>query len=229
MDIRPDFAQLEPPYLEQRDLLFLFENFPQPGCDPVRAAERVLEHPSTLESVLESQFVYDAIRDQGTLWLDISPRLFFNVLLRRHLPAPRSAADRRAIHYLANLLGAFINVERVHRCAADSDDRFEYLVDLVAAQCGTEPQDFLVQSHIGNYALFLSGVHADWIEYRHRYRRRPLSLDYYRSMGSAYFSRAASHRLAQTWAIDDVLGHLACRFEYFRSGLHTMAQRHMVH
>lgn len=223
MSLRPDFACVAPPYLEQRDLLFLFENFPVAGTDPVAAAQRVIEQPNTLESLLESQYVYDAIRDNRCLFLDISPKLFFNVLLRRCLPTPRSADDRRAIHYLANLLATFIHTDRLFSIAPDQDESFSYLADLAAAETGNEHHDFLVHSHIGNLAMFLSGYHAAWIEHRHRYKRRPLTLDYYRDMGSIYYGRAAGHRLAAEFEIDDVLAHLAGRFEYFRHGLQDLA------
>src|SRR4051794_29673856 len=55
---RPDFAQVGPPALEAQDLLFLFEHFPVPGVDAVEAARRVHEHWNTLDSLLESDFVF---------------------------------------------------------------------------------------------------------------------------------------------------------------------------
>jgi hypothetical protein len=76
----PDFAQLGPPALEPRDLLFLFEHFPAPGVDAVEAARRVHEHWNTIDSLLESDYVFEALSDRRIAWLEVSPRLFFNVL-----------------------------------------------------------------------------------------------------------------------------------------------------
>lgn len=226
----PDFARLGPPPLEQRDLVFLFEHFPAPGVDAVEAARRVHERWNTLDSLLESDYVYDAIRDRGVAWLEVSPRLFFNVLLRRCLPGRRNAAERQAIHYLANLLGIFARTDRLYRVQDGEERTFQYLVDLVqeAAQAGPE-RGFVVQSHIGNYALFLSGVCAPWIEHRFRYHRRPVSLEYYCRVGRSYFFTASRHRLADAYGLKAVFGELARRFDYYRDGLQRMASRYLTH
>src|ERR1043165_8640371 len=102
---RPDFAQVGPSTLDARDLLFLFEHFPVPGVDAVEAARRIHEHWNTLDSLLESDYVFDAISDRSSMWLEVSPKLFFNVLLRRSLPGRRRSIERSTIQYLANLLG----------------------------------------------------------------------------------------------------------------------------
>ncbi len=229
MSPRPDFALGQAPYLEQRDLLFLFEHFPVAGIDPVAAAQQVIEHPNTLESMLDSQFVYDALRDKRRLWLDISPKLFFNVLLRRCLPGTRSRLKGRTIHYLANLLGTFSHCDRLHRVQAGESQTYHYLCDLIEAESRSDPKrSFLVHSQIGNYALFLSGVCAAWVEFRHEFKRRPVDLNYYRQMGASYFAKAAGHKLAEAYAVHDVLQHLADEFEYFRRGLDGMARQYLL-
>ncbi len=219
----PDFAQLGGLPFEEKDLRFLFEHFPVPGIDPAQAIEAVHARPTTLESLLESDYVFDAINDQKTVWLEVSPRLFFDVLLRRALPGRRHAQERQTIHYLANLLGLFARTERLYRVQSDEAQRFQYLVDLVqeAAQAGPE-RGFLVHSHIGNYALFLAGLCRDWIDARHRYKRRPVDLSYYCRMGRAYYDTASRHRMAETLGLREVFRDLAQRFDYYRDGLERM-------
>jgi hypothetical protein len=224
----PDFARLEPPRLEQRDLLFLFEHFPVAGVNAVEAARRVMEQPNTLESLLESRYVGDAILDRRTVWLEVSPRLFFNVLLRRALRGRRDAEERNAIHYLANLLGLFVSSERLYRVDAEDSEGHEYLVDLVAeAAQADDDRRFLIHSHIGNYALFLSGIFATWIEHRYRYRRRPVTLDYYTRMGRAYYTAASGHWQARRFNVHGVFTQLARRFDYYREGLERIAADHL--
>jgi hypothetical protein len=224
----PDFARLGPATLEHRDLLFLFEHFPAPGVDPEEAARRVIEQPSTLESLLESRYVSDAMLDQRTAWLDISPRLFFNVLLRRALEGRREPDERQTIHYLANLLALFGATERLYRVRAGDDASYQYLADLVEASMHADRQyRFLVVSHIGNYALFLAGICAPWIEHRRRYHHRPLSLRYYCDMSRAHFASAAKHEMAGTLGLKSVFGQLATRFDYYRDGLERMASQHL--
>lgn len=220
----PDFARLGPPAFEAPDLRFLFEHFPVPGIDPDEAVRQALERPSTIDSLLESDYVHRAIHDRQLFWLEVSPRLFFNVLLRRSLPGARHAQTRRTIHYLANLLGLYARTDRLYRVQPDEAQSFHYLVDLVqeAATAGPE-RGFLVQSQIGNYALFLAGICKPWIDYRHRYKRRPVDIGYYCRMGRSYYFTASRHRLADQYGLRPVFEDLAQRFDYYRAGLETMA------
>ena len=224
MPLAPDFARIGPPTLEHRDLLFLFEHFPVEGVDAVDAARRVIEQPSTLESLLESRYVADAISDAGQVWLDVSPKLFFNVMLRRALPGRREPQERRTIHYLANLLALFVSSERLHHVQSGEDAHYDYLVDLLqAAQDADHERRFLVLSQIGNYALFLAGWCREWIEHRHRYFHRPLKLDYYCNMSRAHYASAAKHALADAYGLKPVFAQLALRFDYYRDGVERMA------
>jgi hypothetical protein len=219
----PDFAQLGVPPFDEKDLKFLFAHFPVAGIDPERAVQLVHERPTTLESLLESEYVFAALQDQSTMWLEVSPRLFFDVLLRRALPGKRHAQERQTIHYLANLLGLFTRTERLYSVQPDEEQRFQYLVDLVqeAAQAGSE-RGFVVHTHIGNYALFLAGLCRDWIDARHRYKRRPVDLQYYCRMGQSYYFTASRHRLADQLGLRNVFRDLAERFHYYRDGLERM-------
>lgn len=220
----PDFAPATALTLEQRDLLFLFEHFPVPGVDAVEAARRVLTQPSTLDSLLESRYLQDAILDRHALWLNVSPKLYFNVMLRRALPGPREPYERRTLHYLANLLGLFASAERLHRVQRDDAARYDYLVDLMReAQAAGHQRRFLVLSHIANYALFLAGYCRQWIEHRHRYFHRPLKLDYYRNMSRTHFASAAKHELADTFGLRPVFAQLATRFDYYRDGIERLS------
>ena len=57
-------------------------------------------------------------------------------------------------------------------------------------------RSFLVRTHLGNYALWLSGIFPDYIEQR-RWRRGGPDLEYYEEMGRRGFQLAADHRLAE--------------------------------
>ncbi|NKF22307.1 hypothetical protein [Solimonas marina] len=227
----PDFAQVSAQALTPRDLVFLFEHFPVPGIDAVEAAQRVIERPSTLDSMLEADYVFDAIHDRQTLWLEVSPQLFFNVMLRHCLPSgPRESGERQAIHYLANLLGLFTHAERLYRVTRNDADAYQYLVDLVAAASQAGPErGFLVHSHIGNFAMFTAGIRAEWVEHRHRYKRRPVTVEYYCKMGCSYYFRASRHPLASEFGVQQVFRELAERFGYYRDGLANMARTYLGH
>lgn len=221
----PDFAIAGLPTFQNRDLLFLFEHFPVPGIDAVEAVRRVHQHPSTLESILESRYVHDSLLGAPMQWLDVSPRLFFDVMLRHALPGPRDSIERQTIHYLANLLGLFVSTERLYRLQADDDASYEYLADLVAeASQADRHRRFLAHAHIGNYALYLSGVCASWVAYRRDFKRRPVSLEYYKRMGRSYYATAAGSDYARDFGLHEIFRHLASRFEHFRGGLQKLAE-----
>lgn len=222
----PDFAQLGLTSFDRRDLLFLFEHFPVPGIDVVEAVRRVHEAPNTLESLLESRYVQQALMDRSATCLEVSPKLFFDVMLRHALPGNRTPIERHTIHYLANLLALFSRTERIYRLRDGDDAQYQYLADLVQEghSAGYERR-FLVDAHIGNYAMFLSGIHAEWVNHRLRYHKRPISLEYYRRMGRSYYASAAGHPASHDFGLRDIFKHLAERFEHFRAGLQRLAEQ----
>jgi hypothetical protein len=225
----PDFASCEPVLFSKKDLLFLFEHFPVPGVDAVEAVRRVMEKPSTLESILESEYVYQCLLDDDQKWLDVSPRLFFDVVLRRTLPGPRDPLDRSAIHYIAQVLALFSRTDRLYRVQPGDADRFQYLFDLCEQVAATDSERrFLVYSHIGNYALFHTGMSEAWI----RQRRRAFSLDDYQRLGRASYAQAARYPAAERFGLRPIFGRLAMRFDRYREGLtrlHTHCRRTADH
>lgn len=221
----PDFAVAGSLPFSQKDLLFLFEHFPVDGIDAVEAVRRVHEQPLMLESILESRYVGDALMNRRAAWIDVSPQLFFDVMLRRALPGRRDPLERKVIHYLANLLGLFTHTERVYQVQAGEAERYEYLVDLVQETLREDPhRRFLANAHIGNYALYLSGICAPWVEYRRDYKRRPVSLEYYKRMGRSHYATASGSEYARDFGLREIFHHLADRFEYFRVGLRQLAE-----
>jgi len=223
----PDFAQLGHPPLPARDLNFLFEHFPG-KIDVARAITEVGQFFNTLDSMLDAKYVYEALRDAETFDLPVSPQLWFEVMLRHELPGRRSRQEQQALHYIAHLLAIFSRAERLRRVQDGEETSFDYLVDLVAEeQAATASRRFVVQAHIANYSLFLGGVCAEWVEHRHRYKRRPVNLGYYVTMGSSRFHMASKHPLADEFGLSQTYRELAGRFDYYRGGLEKMAAEHL--
>lgn len=220
---RPDFAQTDLSRLGNRDLQFLIEQMPGAGGSYEEIARLLHEMPSTVESMLNSDYVWELIQARQQTILEISPFLFFNVLLRRSLGRPGGPLERRVTNYIANLLTLFIHTGRVYRAEA-GEEPTEYVTGLLqTAQESADPRRaFITYAHIGNYTLWLTGLQAAWLEYRHRFGRRPVSPDYYREFGQSYFDRAARHRLASEFALEDVFRRLAVNFEFYRAGLDHM-------
>lgn len=225
----PDFAQLDHPPLPARDLNFLFEHFPG-KVDVASAITEVGEFFNTVDSMLDAQYVYRALRDADTLDLPVSPQLWFEVMLRHALPGRRTRQEQRALHYVAHLLALFARAERLRHVQDGDDAAFDYLVDLVGEeQASTDTRRFVVQAHIANYALFLGGVCAEWVEHRHRFKRRPVTVSYYADMGASRFHMASRHPLAAHYGLSNTYRELSLRFAYYREGLQRMAAEHLYH
>jgi hypothetical protein len=220
----PDFVRTEANPLSNADLRFLIDHFPRRGLDVREVAQFLDVLPNTVESMLESDFVFEKIMLDRQGFIEISPFLFFNVLLRRSLQTRREPGERRVINYLAGMLSLFLQTERLFRVQPHEDRTFEYLVDLAAEAARSDTdRRFLVHSHMGNYALFLAGMHAPWIEHRYRFSKRTVSPDYYRQMGCSSYQVAARHTLAKQYGLQEVFERLASRFENYRQVLGRLA------
>ncbi|WP_303902360.1 hypothetical protein [Thiohalomonas denitrificans] len=226
---RPDFAHTDLGTLTSGDLRLLIENMPQPG-DSYEAIAQVLETlPSTIESMLTSDYIYQLIHDRRQLMLGMSPFLLFSVLLRRSLGRPRTVLDRRVLNYLANLLALFVRTDRVFRVEPGDREPHHYVVELIAEADDADPRRaFVTYAHVGNYALWLTGLQMQWLEQRYHFGRRPISPDYYAGFGQSSFERAARHQLARGFGLDDVFMRLAVMFDHYRGGLATMQRDHLT-
>lgn len=224
----PDFARTDLGYLENRDLQFIIEHFPLPGRSYEEIARLVHTLPTTLESLLNSDYLFRKVCGETKLLLDISPFLLFSVLLRRNLRDHRTQPDRKIVNYIANLLSLFIRTDRLFRVQAHDPLAREYLIDLISeGEAADSRRRFLIHSHIGNYTLFISGLFPSWIEYRHRYQRRPIDRQFYVDMGRTYFQRAATHPMARELALDDVFRRLALLFEAYQGTLNEISRSYL--
>jgi hypothetical protein len=225
---RPDIVARGLEQLTDRDLRFLVENFPQPVNGYAEMAAMLKALPSTAESMLDAEYVHRKIFESRGVLLEVSPFLLFNVLLRRCMARPRTATDRAVINYLANLLSLFVRTDRVYRPESGDSRSYEYFVDLMAeAQRAEERRQFILYAHVGNYALYLTGIFPDWLEDRHRNKRRPLDASYYADMGRTGYRDAASSRLAKAYELDDIFMRLALLFDHYRERLNMLAREYL--
>ena len=92
-----------------------------------------------------------------------------------------------------------------------------------AAAEGPDPRRaFLVQAHLGNYALWMSGRFPDRIE-RRRWRRGGPDLDYFEQLGRRGFQLAARHRLADEHGLALLFALAAERFPVVRIALNRIS------
>jgi hypothetical protein len=226
--MRPDIAARGLERLTDRDLRFLVEHFPGPASSYEDMARLFASLPTTLESMLEAEYVQRKIFENRQELLEISPFFLFNVLLRACIDGARTPTDRAVVNYLANLLALFVRADRVFRPEEGDERSYEYLVELTAeAGRADERRRFLLHAHIGNYALYLTGIFRDALEYRARYKRRPLDARYYADMGRVGYRDAAASRHAKTYQLDDIFLRLALHFDHYRERLNVLAREYL--
>ena len=226
---KPDFARTDLSRLRGTDLQFLIENFPKPGRSYEEIAQLVDSLPAALDSMLNSEALFNEIRDHEQFILQISPFLFFNVLLRRSLIDQRILGDKRVVNYIANLLSIFIRAERVHQLHKGGDQTFHYITDMIQEAANSDKRkQFLIYSHIGNYSLYITGLFPQWIEYRHRYKNRPVNTQFYTNFGREYYERASTHALAREYGLDEVFFRLSIMFEVYKDALNHLTKQYLV-
>lgn len=187
------------------------------------------------------------LRDQGVDSLLDDPRLLaallgapqgahaslalFTYVVVRHALRDAGADDRTIADYVASMLLHFGLRDRAHRIADSDDEVYDTFASLLADVGSTEEERgtratraFLVRTHMGNYALWLSGMFPDHVEHRH-WRRGGPDLDYVEDMGRRGYTLAARHRLANTYGLEGLYATMADRFGIVRVALNRISDR----
>jgi hypothetical protein len=138
--------------------------------------------------------------------------------LRRLGEGDRSLAD-----YLSALVVHFGTRDRAARVGESDDQIYAALTDLLHDVNDPDARrSFLVRAHLGNYALWLSGIFPDFVEQR-RWNRGGPQLEYYEEMGRRGFQLAAEHRLAEEHGLAPLYAAAADRFGLLRLALNSLS------
>jgi hypothetical protein len=176
-----------------------------------------------VDALLDDPRLIAALRD-ANLGMRASLALFCYVVVRQALLGV-GEEDRALADYVSAVLMHFGHRERAYSVADVDDERYDTLAELLGDVDGPDPRrNFLVQQHLGNYALWLSGLFPDYIEHR-RWRRGGPELDYYEDMGRRGFQLAADHRLAKEHGLSPLLGRVGERFPALRRALNGVSDR----
>ena len=201
-------------------------------------ALRLIAHGSATEQARAE----DALRDSGIDALLDDPRLLralvesrqaahaslalFTYVVTRHALRALGEKDRVLADYLASLVMHFGIRDRATRLGGADDETYATLTDIVEDVDDADARRaFLVRAHLGNYALWLSGLFPDMIESR-RWRRGGPGLDYYEELGRRGFRLAADHTLAAQHGLAPLYATAAERFPVLRVALNTVSDRY---
>lgn len=151
-----------------------------------------------------------------------SLRLFLYVVVR-HACIAAGEPDRVLADYTASVLLHFGLRDRARRIAAADDDLCDTLVSISALMDAPDARrSFLARQHLGNYALWLSGLFPDHVEHR-RWRRGGPDLEYYEAMGRRGYEAAAKHRLAHEHGLEPLFVRAAEHFPVLRVALNRVS------
>lgn len=203
--------------------------------DDAQLATRLLASESgqdlgTLEARLADEGI-DAILDDPRLPAALrrdaraahaSLPLFAYVLIRSAL-RQAGEPDRGLADYVTAIVLNFGVRGRAYQISNADDEVYDAIVDLCEDLNDQDARrSFLVRAHLGNYALWLSGIFPDFIEHRSTRRGGP-DLDYFEAMGRRGFQLAADHRLAEEHGMTMLFANAAARFGLLRTALNTVS------
>jgi hypothetical protein len=144
-------------------------------------------------------------------------------VVMRHALTRVGERDRSLADFLASLFMEFGVRDRAQRISRFDDEKYDTLGAILAAADSSDPKrSFLARTHLGNYALWFSGVFPDHIEER-RWRKGGPDLEYYESMGRKGYGLAADHKLAREAGVDEFYALAAERFRVMRIALTSVS------
>ena len=192
------------------------------GRDAADRAETTLREQG-IDALLDDPRLLPALLAPGA-GMNASHPLFSYVVVRHALR--RAGEDDRVLaDYVASILLHFGLRGRAERISDTDDECYETLAELMEDVDDSNPQRaFLVRQHLGNYALWLSGLFPDFIEHR-RWRRGGPDLDYYEQLGRRGFELAAGHRMAADHGLATLFATAASKFPLLRTALNAISDR----
>lgn len=147
----------------------------------------------------------------------------FAYVLVRHALLQGGERDRVLADYAAAVLLQFGLRDRAQRVAGTDDQTYDTLAALLADAEGPDARRaFLVRVHLGNYALWMSGMFPDHISHR-RNRRGGPPIEYFERMGRRGFQLAAEHRFASEHGLALLFTLAAERFAVVRVAFNRLS------
>lgn len=206
--------------LTRADVALVHSLIAQSGADARDRAEQTM-HDQGLDALLDDPALLPALIE--------TPRgghaslALFAYVLVRHALLQIGERDRVLADYAASVLLHFGLRDRAQRIHGADDETFDTLAGLLEAAERSEPRrSFLVRAHLGNYALWMSGMFPDRISHRETRRGGP-ALSYFEEMGRRGFRMAAEHRLANEHGLSLLFAAAADRFPVLRVALNRIS------
>lgn len=181
---------------------------------------------SGIDSLLDDRRSLRAIVDHATLG-PVPPALILYVMLR-HVFLDHAIDSRVLADYVTALVLEFGQGRRSFRIDEHDGKEYFYLVDIVKDLGEAEGhRAFLLRAHLGNFALWLSGLFPDYVVHRVRRKGAP-GIDYYEEMGQSGYLMAADDPHACHESLAALFRDAAETFSSVRRALNAFSDRYML-
>jgi len=184
---------------------------------------KLLADEESRDLILDDEALFHALLERRGC-LRVTSRFYFYILVR-HVFRRSDIQNRTVADYVAEVLAEFSSAEGSRCVLPGQSNPLDYFFEMLTAlQKADDRTSFLIRVHMGNHSLFLAGVFPDRIRFRAEARGFP-DLKYYESIGQTQYRVASDHRLAERYALTEVLSTLAERFQTTRLALNDIAER----
>lgn len=206
------------------DFDFIVRTLARSERDSVNLVE-LLTDAAARDAILDDPRLFAHVLEHGAP-LNISPQLYF-YLLTRHALKETGLSDCAVSDYVASILESFSQTARMRSPANGAEGPLQYVSDMmVALQKANAHQSFLIRAHMGNYALFITGIFHERVQCRSQ--RGAPDLSFYEDVGRTSFKAVAQHAVARSWDLTNVFEALSSQFRGVRRALNHIADS-MLH
>lgn len=215
-NVRASFGRTEAGYL-----IWLLTR----GSESAREREEERLREAGFDAILDDPRTFNALLANDGGFSTAPQSLVFYVLVR-HALLEHGISDRTLADYISAMLASYSEGNRAYRIEEKDDKEYSYLIDLVsAAESASGQHAFMLHAHLGDFALWLSGLFPDYITARVQRRGAP-PIQYYETLGANGYRNAAGATAAQNSGMDRVYRDCADAFPDLRIALNTVADRH---
>ena len=156
----------------------------------------------------------------------LRPELVFYLLVR-HALLEGGINDSGTADYVTSVVFGFQHAGRAYRLTDDPGPEYRYLVDHIESLGGADARRrFLLNLHLGDFALWMTGIFPDHLSARARRRGAPPA-SYFEQVGIAGYRSAASTDQARRAGLGEVLASVANHFGGVRLALNRVSDRYM--
>lgn len=221
----------------------MIARFPRPGCwyrfsnadwnfirDSLALTQRdrdglvsLLDDPEAVRMILDHPRLFEAmVMPQKAAIL--SPELYFFVMVR-HTLKRAGVDDLEVADYIAAVCADFGLPATARQQLPASRLESLYSVDYIQAlENAGAHERFFIHVHCANQFLVLTCLYPDFLHRRAERRGAP-DVDFYEKVVISHLEAAGKHALAEEFALDDTLAHVASAFPPVRRAMnHTVRE-----